>query len=81
MRTPPDQEVEVAAAKPALRRVLGTPLLILYGLGIIIGAGIYVLVGSVVGGGGHTGALVVRPRRHPRNADRVVICRTGCPVP
>jgi APA family basic amino acid/polyamine antiporter len=52
MRTPPDQEVEVAAAKPALRRVLGTPLLILYGLGIIIGAGIYVLVGSVVGAAG-----------------------------
>ena len=34
---------------PALRRVLGTPLLVFYGLGVIIGAGIYVLVGSVVG--------------------------------
>lgn len=31
-----------------LRRVLGTPLLTLYGLGVIIGAGIYVLVGSVI---------------------------------
>ncbi len=30
-----------------MRRVLGTPLLVLYGLGVIIGAGIYVLVGSV----------------------------------
>jgi amino acid transporter len=34
---------------PALRRVLGTPLLVFYGLGVIIGAGIYVLVGSVLG--------------------------------
>ncbi len=38
---------------PALRRVLGTPLLAFYGLGVIIGAGIYVLVGSVVGVAGH----------------------------
>jgi amino acid transporter len=29
--------------------VLGTPLLVFYGLGVIIGAGIYVLVGTVVG--------------------------------
>jgi amino acid transporter len=36
----------------ALRRVLGTPLLVFYGLGVIIGAGIYVLVGSVVGAAG-----------------------------
>ena len=32
---------------PALRRVLGLWLLVLYGLGGIIGAGIYVLVGAV----------------------------------
>jgi amino acid transporter len=38
---------------PALRRVLGTPLLVFYGLGVIIGAGIYVLVGSVVAAAGH----------------------------
>ena len=38
---------------PALRRVLGTPLLVFYGLGVIIGAGIYVLVGSVVAVAGH----------------------------
>jgi amino acid transporter len=41
-----------ASAPPALRRVLGTPLLVFYGLGVIIGAGIYVLVGSVVGAAG-----------------------------
>jgi basic amino acid/polyamine antiporter, APA family len=39
-------------AAPLLRRVLGTPLLVFYGLGVIIGAGIYVLVGSVVGAAG-----------------------------
>jgi amino acid transporter len=41
-----------AAQAPVLRRVLGTPLLVFYGLGVIIGAGIYVLVGSVVGAAG-----------------------------
>lgn len=30
-----------------MRRVLGTPMLVLYGLGVIIGAGIYVLVGTI----------------------------------
>jgi len=33
---------------PTLRRVLGTPRLVFCGLGVIIGSGIYVLVGSVV---------------------------------
>lgn len=35
--------------KPALRRTLSLPLLTLYGLGTILGAGIYVLVGKVAG--------------------------------
>ena len=34
---------------PALRRRLGLPLLVLYGTGITIGAGIYVLIGTVAG--------------------------------
>jgi APA family basic amino acid/polyamine antiporter len=38
--------------RPALRRVLGTPMLVLYGLGVIIGAGIYVLVGTIVAAAG-----------------------------
>jgi amino acid transporter len=33
---------------PTLRRALGLPLLVLYGLGTTIGAGIYVLIGKVV---------------------------------
>lgn len=38
---PDSQETE-----PQLRRVIGLPLLVLYGLGITIGAGIYVLIGT-----------------------------------
>jgi APA family basic amino acid/polyamine antiporter len=33
-------------ATPELRRAIGLPLLVLYGLGITIGAGIYVLIGA-----------------------------------
>ncbi|MDX1610144.1 MAG: amino acid permease, partial [Halofilum sp. (in: g-proteobacteria)] len=34
-------------APPALRRSISLPLLVLYGLGTIVGAGIYVLTGEV----------------------------------
>src|SRR6478735_498088 len=37
---------------PTLRRRLGLPLLVLYGTGVTIGAGIYVLVGAVAGHAG-----------------------------
>jgi amino acid transporter len=37
---------------PVLRRKLGLPLLVLYGTGITIGAGIYVLIGAVAGRAG-----------------------------
>src|SRR5512147_1365411 len=37
---------------PRLRRRLGLPLLTLYGVGITIGAGIYVLIGAVAGHAG-----------------------------
>lgn len=36
-----------ASRQPELRPALGLPALVLYGLGVIIGAGIYVLVGTV----------------------------------
>jgi amino acid transporter len=36
-----------AAKRPALRRRLNLPLLILYGVGVTVGAGIYVLIGTV----------------------------------
>jgi amino acid transporter len=41
-----------AASKPGLQRRLGLPLLVLYGVGITIGAGIYVLIGAVAGRSG-----------------------------
>lgn len=41
------QTTSMQAISPALRRRLGLPLLVLYGTGITIGAGIYVLIGAV----------------------------------
>ena len=40
------------ALTPALRRRLGLALLLLYGVGITVGAGIYVLIGAVAGHAG-----------------------------
>ncbi len=44
---PGSRELEASDDEPELRRAIGLPLLVLYGLGITIGAGIYVLIGSV----------------------------------
>ena len=44
--------MSIAAPRPELRRRLGLPLLTLYGVGITIGAGIYVLIGAVAGQAG-----------------------------
>jgi amino acid transporter len=44
--------MEAPALTPALRRRLGLPLLLLYGVGITVGAGIYVLIGAVAGHAG-----------------------------
>ncbi len=41
-------EPRVSGEQPQLRRVVGLWLLVLYGLGVTIGAGIYVLVGETV---------------------------------
>ncbi len=46
------QKVSATASPPALRRRLGLALLVLYGVGITIGAGIYVLIGAVAGHAG-----------------------------
>ena len=53
-----------------LRRRLGLPLLVLYGTGISVGAGIYVLIGAVAE---HAGCLcsmviLVGRRRHGVNS-------------
>lgn len=44
--------IETPTKRPALRRRLGLPLLVLYGTGITVGAGIYVLIGAVAGRAG-----------------------------
>jgi len=45
--------MEIGTVQPArLKRRLGLPLLVLYGTGITIGAGIYVLIGAVAGHAG-----------------------------
>lgn len=41
-----------ARERPALKRVLGLTLVVLYGLGVTIGAGIYVLIGATAGRAG-----------------------------
>jgi amino acid permease len=43
---------EKASQMPELRRSLSLPLVVLYGLGVTIGAGIYVLLGATAGRAG-----------------------------
>jgi amino acid transporter len=45
-------EASLMEAPGALRRQLNLPLLVLYGVGITVGAGIYVLIGAVAGHAG-----------------------------
>jgi amino acid transporter len=51
-----DQKLQLDLAptgdKPQLKRSLGLPLAVLYGLGVTIGAGIYVLIGAAAGRAG-----------------------------
>ena len=42
----------VSRESPALKRTLGVLLLTLYGVGVTVGAGVYVLVGKVAGEAG-----------------------------
>ncbi|MEQ9519399.1 MAG: APC family permease [Parvibaculum sp.] len=54
---PPAKEPDLIAhtpspPKPALARRLNLPLLVLYGLGVTVGAGIYVLIGEIAGRAG-----------------------------
>jgi len=50
-RTPPAKHAPHVGT-PTLRRALSLPLMVLYGLGTTIGAGIYVLIGGVGGAAG-----------------------------
>ena len=52
MKTNPVAEKTQAASERGLKRVLGLTLVVLYGLGVTIGAGIYVLIGATAGQAG-----------------------------
>lgn len=45
------------AAEPGLKRALGLPLLVFYGLGVTVGAGIFALIGEILGMAGEKTAL------------------------
>jgi amino acid transporter len=51
---PENISMNAPALTPTLRRRLGLPLLLLYGVGITVGAGIYVLIGAVAGHAGRS---------------------------
>ncbi len=57
MMTPTESSPPPLPGQPALRRALGLSLLLFYGLGTIVGAGIYVAVGQVVGRAGASAPL------------------------
>ena len=56
-KTPP-----AAGASPALVRSLNLPLAVLFGLGVTIGAGIYVLIGATAGRAGRHAPTNIRPK-------------------
>ena len=64
----------MTAPQPSLRRILTFWPLLFYGLGVIVGAGIYVAIGTVIARAGDTA-----PRRLPARGDhgcddRAVLC-------
>ncbi len=84
---PPD------AAPNRLRPVLGLPLLVLYGLGVTVGAGIFALIGEILGiagdfgplafvvasilAGASAGSYAILSPRFPRAAGEAVYAREG----
>lgn len=54
---PVPAEMTVSPERGALKRAINLPLLVLYGLGTIIGAGIYALVGEIAGVAGYAAPL------------------------
>ncbi len=52
-----DEIPNEVGAKPGLRRALGLWVLVFYGLGMIVGAGIYVLIGEIAGQAGMAAPL------------------------
>jgi basic amino acid/polyamine antiporter, APA family len=53
MRRPPETEAAAAGGQPTLRRSIGPVQMALYGLGSMLGAGIYGLIGKAAGQAGN----------------------------
>ena len=53
MRRPPETEAAAAGGQPTLRRSIGPAQMALYGLGSMLGAGIYGLIGKAAGQAGN----------------------------
>jgi amino acid transporter len=53
MRRPPETEAAAAGGEPTLRRSIGPAQMALYGLGSMLGAGIYGLIGKAAGQAGN----------------------------
>lgn len=49
--------ISANSAQPSLKRVIGLPLLVFYGLGVTVGAGIYALIGEIIGIAGSNAPL------------------------
>jgi APA family basic amino acid/polyamine antiporter len=78
---------------PTLKRALGVPLLVFYGLGVTIGAGIFALIGEILGIAGDHAPLafviagliaaatartyVILSRRYPKAAGEAVYANAG----
>ena len=85
--------MEPSATGPTLRRALGVPLLVFYGLGVTVGAGIFALIGEILGiAGDHAPqaflfagliaattarSYVILSRRYPRAAGEALYANAG----
>lgn len=81
------------ASDPTLKRVLGLPLLVFYGLGVTVGAGIFALIGEILGiagdhaplaflvagivAAGTARAFALLSRRYPRAAGEALYATHG----
>ncbi|MGE4610972.1 MAG: hypothetical protein AAED33_06210 [Paracoccaceae bacterium] len=65
----------------SLARVISLPLLVLYGLGVTIGAGIYVLVGQTAAQTGIYAPMSFIFAALVMALQRRKLCRTQCSVP
>ena len=88
MRRPPETEAAAAGGQPTLRRSIGPVQMALYGLGSMLGAGIYGLIGKAAGQAGNAVwlafviallAALLTALSYPRSA-RVIRVRLGQPM-